>query len=382
MNRSLPFALSVVLAAAAMVSCSRAPAGGTESSLQSVPARSLIVQTQTVPQLYQAVGTVESQTTSILGAQLSAAVKAISVRPGDRARKGQLLALLDDRAVAAQWRAAQQGVEAARQSGAEAQQSLAGGQAELHMAEITFHRYQGLWRKSSVSRQELDQTETHYKAAAAHVAGLQAQTQQAAAALEQAQSQQAAAHALFTYTRIVSPLDGIVTAKNVDVGTLVMPGTPLITIEDPSHYRLVAGVPERYHSLVKLGEPVRVTVGEIALAGRVAEIVPAADPASRTFIVKFALPQNGRCRSGEYGAASFPIGQHQEMLIPGAAIVDHGELAGVFVINARNVAHYRLVKTGEAVAGWTEIVSGLAAGEKIAVSDLDRLSDGSRVEAQ
>jgi len=340
------------------------------------------VQTQAVPQLYRAVGTVESQTTSILGSQLGAAVKAISVRPGDRARKGQLLALLDDRAVAAQWRAAQQGVEAARQGGAEAQQSLAGAQAELHMAEITFHRYQGLWEKSSVSRQELDQAETRYKAAAAHVAGLQAQTQQAAAAVDQAQSQQAAAHALFTYTRIVSPLDGIVTAKNVDVGTLVMPGTPIITIEDPSHYRLVAGVPERYQPLVRLGQPVRVTVGESALAGRVAEIVPAADPASRNFIVKFSLPQNCPCRSGEYGAASFPIRQRQEMLIPEAAIVDHGELAGVFVIDAQNVAHYRLVKTGEAAAGRTEIVSGLAAGEKIVVSDLDRLSDGSRVEAQ
>ena len=102
--------------------------------------------------------------------------------------------------------------------------------------------------------------------------------------------------------------------------------------------------------------------------------------ASHTFLVKIDLPHDCHCRSGEYGQASFPIGEAKGLAVPSAAVVDHGELQGVFVVGADGNVDYRLVKTGKTFGNRVEILSGLAAGEKIAISQVDRLRDGARVE--
>jgi hypothetical protein len=111
-------------------------------------------------------------------------------------------------------------------------------------------------------------------------------------------------------------------------------------------------------------------------------VVPAADVASHTFLVKIDLPAQCKCRSGEYGQASFPIGEAKGLAVPSSAVVVHGELQGIFVVAPDGVAEHRLVITGKTLGDKVEILSGLASGEKIAVSQIDRLSDGARAEAQ
>jgi multidrug efflux pump subunit AcrA (membrane-fusion protein) len=98
--------------------------------------------------------------------------------------------------------------------------------------------------------------------------------------------------------------------------------------------------------------------------------------------VKINLPPGSNCRSGEYGQASFPIGNSIQLAVPKSAVAEHGELQGVFVVGPDGRIDYRLVKTGKTMGDQVEILSGLAAGEKVAVSPIDRLSDGARVEAQ
>jgi multidrug efflux system membrane fusion protein len=340
------------------------------------------VRLQPTSQFYEAVGTVRSATVSVLGAQISGTVREIRVRPGDRVRRGQVLALIDDRSQSAQVGAAQAGVEEATQGLAEVEQALEAASAQRQFAETTYRRYQGLLAKNSVSRQEFDGAETHYKAALANERGLEAKKNQILARGQQAKSQLSSAETVLSYSRLVSPIDGVVTAKPVDAGTLVMPGTPILTVEDPTHYRLEASLAQEFATRVQVGQQVNVSTGHGELPGRVAEVVPAADASSRTVLVKIDLPRDCSCQSGEYGTALFPIGDEKRLLVPSQAIVERGQLTGLYVVNPQDIAEYRLIKTGKTLGDRVEVLSGLSDGERVAVSSLDRLRDGVKVEAQ
>jgi RND family efflux transporter MFP subunit len=304
------------------------------------------------------------------------------VKPGDRVKRGEVLAVLDDRSPRAQLAAADAGVEESNEGLAEVEQALQAAAAERKLAELTYHRYQDLLAKNSVTRQEFDAAEAHYKAAVANEAAIEARKRQMEARRQQAQSQQESARTLFSYARILSPIDGVVTTRAVDAGTLVMPGTPILTVEDTAHYRLEASVPEGLAPRIREGQPAHVWTEQGELSGKVVEIVPAADPGSRTFVVKVALPASCACRSGEYGKAGFSIGERRGLAVPRSAVVERGQLEGVYVVDARGVAEYRLVKTGKPVGERVEILSGLSDEEQIATSELDRLADGVRVEAR
>jgi membrane fusion protein, multidrug efflux system len=340
------------------------------------------VHLQATPQVYEAVGTVRSATVSVLGAQIGGTVREISARPGDHVRRGQVLAVIDDRGPRAQVGAAAAGVEEATQGLAEVEQAGEAATAERQFAETTYRRYEGLLAKNSVSRQEFDNAETRYKAALANERAVTAKKKQILARGRQAKSQLTSAETTLSYARIVSPLDGIVTAKSVDAGTLVMPGTPILTVEDPTRYRLEASVAEQVANQVHAGQQVSVSLQHGMLPGRVEEIVPAADASSRTFLVKIGLPRDCGCQSGEYGKALFPIGEEKLLLVPNGSIVEHGELTGLFVADPQGLVEYRLIKTGKTVGDKVEVLSGLSDGERVAVTSVDRLKEGMKVEPQ
>ena len=335
---------------------------------------------QTIPDTYEAVGTVRSAVSSTVGAELGGTVLETRAKPGDHVKRGDVLAVLDDRSPRAQLAAADAGVEESQQALAQAEQALEAAAAERKLAELTYHRYQDLLAKTSATQQELDSAEAHYRSALANEAAAQARIRQAEAQGKQAQSQQESADTVFSHSRILSPIDGVITAKLVDAGSLVMPGTTIFTVEDTSHYRLEASVPEELLPNVRQGQQVQVRTERSQFTSSVVEIVPAADPASRTFLVKLALPSPCACRSGEYGKASFLAGERQALSAPRQAVVERGQLEGVYVVDSRGIAEYRLVKTGKSFGDRIELVSGLSDGERIATSLLDRLSDGLRVE--
>ncbi len=334
------------------------------------------------PEYYSASGTVRSATTSVLSAQIGGTIQSILVKPGDRVRRGQTLATIDDRSVRAQATAAEAAAEASTSGVTEVGKALEAARAQQHLAELTYNRYQTLLAKNSVSRAEFDQVSANYASATANVAALEAKQKQVEAQGLQAQSEAQAARTAFSYSRIVSPIDGVVTAKSADVGTVVMPGMPVLTVEDPAQYRLEASLPAELFGQAKLGQSVAIRMTQGEVQGRVEEIVPSADPASRTFLVKIALPKDCACSSGDYGTAQFPLGVEKRLTIARAALVERGELEGVYVVAADGSVEYRLIKTGQTFGDRLEILSGLADGDRIATSQISRLSDGARVEAE
>ncbi|HSE36625.1 MAG TPA: efflux RND transporter periplasmic adaptor subunit, partial [Blastocatellia bacterium] len=121
-------------------------------------------------------------------------------------------------------------------------------------------------------------------------------------------------------------------------------------------------------------------LGGIDLTGRVVEIVPVADPASRSHTVKIDLPAQSSLRSGSYGRASFVTGQKQAITVPQRAVIERGQLVSAFVVDDSGTARVRLIKTGRSYGDRVEVLSGLNEGERVVVDRVEAVSDGSRVE--
>ncbi|MCI0490500.1 MAG: efflux RND transporter periplasmic adaptor subunit [Blastocatellia bacterium] len=353
-----------------------------------------------IDEYYEAVGTVRSRTSSVLSSKIMGSVIALRVREGDRVRAGQTLIEIDNRDAATQLQKAEAGLREAQAALEEVERSTnaaesakAAADAGKALAEATFKRYEALLERRSVSRQEFDEVEAKYKVAGAEGARagrmlemLAAKRSQALARIDQAKADIASARVYTGYARITSPIDGVVTARQTDIGQMAAPGAPLLTIEDDSRYRLEAAVEESQIANVRLGDTARVLIdalGREALDGRVAEIVPASDPASRSFAVKIDLPADGDktgLRSGMFGKARFIKGQKQAITIPQSAVIERGHLTSVYVVDSKGIARLRLIKTGKVYDGRVEILAGLNEGERIVTSGAESVSEGSRVQ--
>ena len=314
-------------------------------------------QASNVPDVVEAVGTLRAAETSQLAAQMMGNIVEIRVREGDRVQRGQLLAVLDD----AQPRAA---LDRASAADLAAQHEIAASDSDFTLAESTFKRYQTLYEKKSVSPQEFDEIRARYEAAQARRDIARAGQAQAKAALQQART-------ALGYTHIVAPFDGLVTEKKADVGTLASPGMPIFTVEDLRRYRLEATVNESDLGFVRQGQQVSVTIdalGDRELKAKVIEIVPAADPASRSFLVKAELPSDPALRSGLFGRIQFPRGERSALLIPRSAVIERGQLQGIYVLDQNRVAGLRYITLGKPAGAKVEVLAGLQSGETI-VSD-------------
>lgn len=315
----------------------------------------------------EAVGTVRARNAFALAARIPGTVSSVLVKEGDRVAKGKLLLTLDAAESTSGAASAQAGVEEARYGVVEAR-------ARRQLADATFERYHKLFVEQAVTRQEFDSRQTEKEVAAQGLA-------RAEARLVQAREAARTAGAVAGYTRITSPLAGIITGKSADVGMTVFPGTPLLTVEGEGGYRLEAAAPESLLGTVRTGQQVSVTIDGIAgiLSGAVAEVVPISDPASRTFTVKVDISAKG-LRSGAYGRVEFPTGSHPGILVPKTAVVERGALTSLWVVEKDKTVRMRLVKTGKIYGDKVEVLSGLTAGEAIVTAGREKVVDGARVE--
>ncbi len=320
-----------------------------------------------IPEQVEAVGTVKAKNSAVIAARIPGAVTALHVKEGDRVAKGKLLVTLEAHEVLAGAAGAQAGVE-------EARRGVDDALSRRKLARTTFERYQKLYQEQAVTRQEFDVRQTERDVADQEVARAEARLTQAR---EGAQS----AGALAGYTRVTAPIAGVVTAKQAEVGMTVFPGMPLLTVEEEGSYRLEVAAPESLLGKVKPGDTVGVAIDGAggAVTGRVAQVVPTVDAASRTFTVKVDVAAKG-IRSGTYGRALFPVGVRQGILVPKSAVVERGALTSVWVVEKDNVARMRLVKLGRTFGDRVEALAGLSAGEKIATTGVEKVVDGARIE--
>lgn len=131
-----------------------------------------------------------------------------------------------------------------------------------------------------------------------------------------------------------------------------------------------------------VGESALVTIDATSgkdLNGKVVEIVPSADPASRTFVVKVALPSAMALRTGMFGRARFARGERSAILVPRTALVNRGQLQGIYIVDSNDIVALRYITLGSAVNDQFEILSGLEAGEKLVAAPDGREYAGKKI---
>jgi HlyD family secretion protein len=376
-------------------------------SAPAIAVETLSIRAQSLANTLELSGTIRPVDQATLSTRVSGRIIYFPLEAGDRFRKGDILARIDVQDIAAQTNQAQAGVAQAQAELARSQASLSqlksqklADQAALRQAQINQTRSAQLRAEGAVSQANLDEANTALDQAREQVSQAEAGIQQSQAAI--AQSQAALNQAKFgvtaastneSYGTIVAPFDGIVTEKLASLGETTNPysmnGTALLKIENPDRLQLEISVPEENLRFVRVGQSVQVRVESASqtLKATIQQIVPAADANSRSFLVKIPINNSGRLISGMFGRIALSVnGKQDTILIPSTALIQRGQLQGVYVANTntsnQSTAVLRWVKTGQQRDGKVEIVSGLTTGDRIITSNIGQLSDGQPITTQ
>lgn len=321
-----------------------------------------------VDEYYETSGTVRARTVSTVASRTMGTITAIKVKEGDRVNAGQLLLTVDDSDTAMKVKGAAEGYN-------EALKALDAAREDKSLREITWQRYKKLYDQKALSRQELDQIETQKKVAALDYDRAQAAVKRVEAGVSEAKIYQG-------YSRIKAPVSGLVTGKKAEIGSMAVPGMPLMTIEDTSAYRIEVNADEKLSGKIRPGMEAKIGLEALTgeIQGVVTDVVQSVDPGSRSFLVKITLKQEGpagkELRSGLYARVNIPVGRKDVLSVPKGAVVEKGQLTGVYTVNAQNIITYRLVRTGKSHGDNVVVLTGLNPGDKVIVSGVDKAVDG------
>jgi len=330
----------------------------------------------------EAVGTVRAVTVAAVSPQVMGRVTAVYAAEGSAVAKGAVLATIDDEAVRAQLAAAEGAVVEVEAGREEAERAVAQAEAGRTLAEKTFGRIKTLHEEKVVTRQEFEEVEARKTVAVKEYERALERRAQMDARVSQAKAGANAARTALSYTKVTAPFSGIVTEKRIDAGSMAVPGVPIVMMEDPRRYRIEASVPETFLPLLKVGARVEVVLDSApgkTIPAAISEVVPLVDPSTRTFTAKADIRGPG-LRTGLYGRIRIGAGTGTVLAVPRRALSRAGGYEGLFVVTPDNTARLVLVTTGAAYGDDVEVLSGIEPGTRIAVSPVERLVDGARVE--
>jgi len=290
------------------------------------------------PAFYVAVGTIRSRTEATVAAQVSGRVTSVNVDAGGTVVQGDLLARLDSQEIETRVGQARSGLDAAK--------------AELADARLHYGRIERLLPERAATQVQMDAADARLKQARAAVATAQKKLEEARIVLD--------------YSQIRAPMTGVVSRREVEPGDLAYPGRPLFVIHNPKGLRLEAHVREGMIGRVKGDQRVEVELTALSetVEGTVEEIGPSADPLSRSFLVKVALPVTEGLYPGMFGRLRIRLEERPTVLIPLSAVSQVGQLKTVRVLKeGRWVRRY--VTVGGRIGERVDVLSGLEGGETI-----------------
>lgn len=295
-------------------------------------------------------------------ARTSGYIKAWYTDIGTQVHKGQILAIIESPEV-------DQQVD-------QAQSQLATAQANLHIASVTAERWQKLLAKSAVSRQEADQNESNLKASESMLAAAEANLRR----LQQLQG----------FEKVYAPFSGIITQRNIDIGSLIEAGnsnTPqaqLFHLDAINKLRLYVPVPEVYAAAVHRGDRVEVTADAYPnekFYGTVVRNADAINLQTRTLNVEVDLDnRDHKLLPGQYAFVHFMIPpSHGSMMLPSNTLLFRARGLHVGVVRDGR-AHLVPVQIGRDYGATVEIISGLQLQDQVILNPPDSLAEGERVQ--
>lgn len=289
-----------------------------------------------VPQDATYTSTVQAYVKNNIVPQTAGRITKINVEVGDRVKKGQVLAEID-------------------------KVQLQQAQLQLHNAEVELGRLKTLYEAGGLSKSDLEAIELQYNVAKTQVQNL------------------------IENTTLLSPIDGVVTARNYDAGDMYAMSAPIFTVEQIKPVKLLVSVSESYYS--KVNKSNRVTIKadalpEVTFDGKIERIYPTIDPTTRTFTMEVVVPNNySSLRPGMFARVTVDFGKNKNVVIPDVAVVKQqgsGERF-VYVLNEDSTVSYQKVELGRRIGAEYEVLSGLSDGDKVVTGGQIRLKDGIKV---
>ena len=295
------------------------------------------VKTQEVEQIQEFTATVEANVVNNIVPSMSLRINDILVEVGDHVRKGQVLAQMD-------------------------KTNLLQSQTQLENIQLEYDRAFELYKVGGASTQSLDAQKTQLDVA------------------------KTAYENLKENTRLVSPINGIVTARNYDSGDMIG-GEPVVTIEQMSPVKLLVNVSESFYTRVRKGMDVNVKVevyGDEIFHGKVSLIYPTVDPQTRTFPVEIKLPNKDlKVRPGMFARVTMNFGTQNHVVAPDLSIIKQAGSGDRYIyVYKDGKVSYNKVLLGRRMDDKYEIISGVSDGDQVVVAGQSRLTNGAEVSVE
>lgn len=319
----------------------RIPAGETRAPERGEPAAVAVVERRVGPGVEWTSGAVESARRTAVASRILARIEEIRVTAGSEVAAGDLLIRLDARDLGAR-------------SG-EVAEALLAARARLALARTEQQRMAKLVTEGVEAQQRLDRTESDLRVAQAEVDRLE-------------ESQRGSRTGL-SFAEIRSPVSGRVVDRLAEPGDTAVPGRPLLRIYDPTVLRVELPVRESLAVRLSVGTPLLVRIASLGeeFHAVIDEIVPFAEPGARTLLIKARLPYDARLFAGMFARAAVPAGERARIVVPERSVERIGQLEFVTVAGEKGPER-RMVTTGPRLEdGLVEVLSGLTAGERVAL---------------
>jgi len=306
-------------------------------------------------------GKIQAENSANLSTRMMGFVNKIHVNVGDKVKKGQLLISINNT-----------DLQAKR---AQVNANITKASAAYNNAQKDYNRFKNLFADNSASQKEMDDMTANYE--------------MAKAGLEAAKQMKNEVNAQFAYVNLKAPFSGVVTGKNIKVGDMANPGMPLISVESPGSFEVIAMVPESEISQIKSGIDVDVLVKAVKkiIKGKVTEVSTSAKNTGGQYLVKIALSKTDvNVLSGMFATVQFPVAKTTEassmVLIPTSVLVKKGQLSGIYTVSESNTALLRWLRLGRVYGDNVEVLSGLTAEESYIVSADGKLFNGVKISIQ
>ena len=352
--------LSLLLGSAILASCSSDPKDITDNTQ---PVQVTLSNTATTDGLgyVNASGKLVAKNSVNVSTRMMGYITMLKADVGDFVSAGQSLVSINNTDIQAK--------------GGQANAQIAQAQAAFNSSSKDYQRFQNLYNSQSASQKELDDMRARYE--------------MAKATLDGARMMKNEVNSQYRYTNISAPISGVVTAKYASQGDLANPGMPILTIESSGNLLAQVLVSEQDITLIKAGMPVKVLMKSTnkEVTGQVSEVSLSATNTGGQYVVKISVPQSKEYLPGMYVNVQFPFKRsgsvnqdfQESVTVPKSALVENGQLTGIYTVSSTNTALLRWVKTGKVMGDQVEILSGLTAKEPYIVSATGKLFNGAKV---
>jgi RND family efflux transporter MFP subunit len=330
-------------------------------------------------------GNIQAVTEAPILARASGYVQRRYVDIGDRVTEGQLLADVEAPELDQQVRQAQAALEQSQSDLERANAALDQGKANESIAQVTASRWDNLVKRGAVSKQENDQYQAQFQAQSANVKALERAVDAAKGNIAAMQASLAGLKDMQGYLKVKAPFAGVVTLRNVDVGTLVNTGsTMLFRIAQTNLLRTYVNAPQSSAEDVHVGQMATLATPELPerkFSGAVTRTANALDPASRTLLVEVQVPNpEGKLLPGMYVEVDLHIPRKDPpIVLPSNTLSVRPEGTMVAVLDSSNAVHFQLVTLGRDFGSQIEILSGLSAGQQVIANPNDSVQEGVKV---